>query len=219
MSLRSAITANFAVIINGERITSQTYIANYYSVSGRTIVGHNGFEWIVISFDGVTGQTGMSGNMLYDLCKQQGCKNALCLDGGGSVYLEVDGKIILNTSRKVKNVFMIYKKEEVLDVPLKLVVRKQTLVLRKELKFVYDFINDFFQFILEEHYTKRYKAIGQMLNDSSGEPIEFAIGSEFEVVELLPNLQLDGWQWVKVLYKGVEYYAQYDSMAYSLEML
>ena len=38
--------------------------------------------------------------MIYVL--KCGCKNAICLDGGGSVYLEVDGKIIINTSRKVK---------------------------------------------------------------------------------------------------------------------
>ena len=219
MELRSAITANFAVIINGERITNQTYIANYYSISGRTIVGHNGSEWVVISFEGVTGKTGMSGNMLYDLCKDQGCLNALCLDGGGSVYLKVKDQTLISTSRKIKNAFMIYGKEEELDMTLKLVVRKQTLVLRKELKFIYDFINDRCPFILEDHYTKRYKAIGKTLNDSSGKWIEFPVGSEFEVVELLPNLQLDGWQWVKVLYNGTEYYAQYDSMAYSLEAL
>ena len=220
MSLRSAITGNFGIMIGGVKVSSPRYIADYYSISGRTILGHDEKDWIIISFSGVTGKTGLSGPQLYDLCVKCGCKNAICLDGGGSVYLEVDGKIIINTSRKVKNVFMIYKQKEELDMPLKLVVRKQSLVLRKELKFVLtNRVEDECPFTGVTHYTTRWLARGEILRDSARNPIEFKIGSELEVIELLPNLQLDGWQWVKVLYKGVEYYAQYDSMAYSIELM
>lgn len=219
LSLRSAITGNFGILINGIKVSSPRYIADYYSLSGRTILGHDGNHWITLSFSGVTGKTGLSGNQLVELCRQVGCLNAICLDGGGSVYLESDGNIVINTSRKVKNVFMVYKEEEVLDVPLKLVVRKQVIVLRKELKFIWKDTVDFCPFVKKNHVTPRYRASGATLNHPTGGWIEFPIGSEFEITELLPGLQLDGWQWVKVIYKGVEYYAQYDSRAYSIEKL
>ena len=177
MSLRSAITGNFGILINGSPVTHPlSYIANYYSLSGRTVLGHDGDNWITLSFTGVTGKTGMSGNQLVELCKQAGCVNAICLDGGGSVYLESDGNIIINTSRKVKNVFMVYKEEEVLDVPLKLVVRKQVLVLRKELKFIWKDTVDFCPFVKKDHVTPRYRASGATLNHPTGGWIEFPIG-------------------------------------------
>ena len=87
MELRSAITANFAVIINGERITNQTYIANYYRI-------WEDYCWSWTRLDNhiweLTGKNRMCGTIIFTtLCKDQGCLNALCLDGGGSVYLKL----------------------------------------------------------------------------------------------------------------------------------
>lgn len=219
MSLRSAITANFGIMINGTKVISPKYVADYSSISGRTILGHNGTEWITISFAGVTGKTGLAGSQLYNLCKQVGCINAVCLDGGGSVYLKVDDITVLNTTRIVKNVFMLYTEQKgEIDMPLKLVVRKQTLALRKELKFALrSGTEDKCPFTGETHVTTRYRASGATLNNSDGTWKQFPVGTEFEIVQLIPNLQLDGWQWVKVKHNGIEYFAQYDSMAYSIE--
>ncbi len=218
MKLRSAVTANFGIVINGVKLTSLSYVTNYYPLSGRTIIGHNGSEWVIISFGGVTGKTGMSGNQLGDLCLQQGCVNALCMDGGGSVYLNVGGNTIINTTRKIKNAFMIYGESEN-DMPLKLVVRKQVLYLRKELRFVYKYWDDLCPFTKTEHTTKRYVADGALVRDENGKAIKLDIGDSVEIVEFIPKLQLDGWQWLKVKYNDQICYAQYDSMAYSIEKM
>lgn len=105
------------------------------------------------------------------------------------------------------------------DMPLKLVVRKQTLVLRKELTFIKRSVKDLCPFTNAYHKTTRYVASGVILKGSDGKNKIFNVGDSLEITELIPGLQLDKWQWVKVLYNGVEYYAQYDSMAYSIEKL
>lgn len=105
------------------------------------------------------------------------------------------------------------------DMPLKLVVRKQVLYLRKELKFVYKYWDDLCPFTKKEHTTKRYVADGGLVRDINGNAIKLEIGDSVEIVEFIPKLQLDGWQWVKVKYNDQICYAQYDSMAYSIEKI
>lgn len=54
-------------------------------------------------------------------------------------------------------------------------------------------------------------------NKASGTILAFCpIGNEMEVLELIPGLQPDGYQWVRTRYNGVEGYSQYDSACYYL---
>lgn len=102
---------------------------------------------------------------------------------------------------------------------LKIVVRKQVLYLRKELKFVYKYWDDLCPFTKTEHTTKRYVADGALVRDANGKIVKLEIGDSVEIVEFIPKLQLDGWQWLKVKYNDQICYAQYDSMAYSIEKI
>ena len=43
---------------------------------------------------------------------QMGFHNAMCLDGGGSIFRRVDGKYTDDTTRKVKNCLLLYRKEK-----------------------------------------------------------------------------------------------------------
>lgn len=100
---------------------------------------------------------------------------------------------------------------------LKLVIRKQSLVLRKELSFTRRSVRDLCPFTKTHHTTTRYVANGDILKGSDGRNVVFNVGQSLEIVELLPGLQLDSWQWFRVKYKDKEYFCQYDSMAYSIE--
>lgn len=105
------------------------------------------------------------------------------------------------------------------DMPLKLVVRKQSLVLRKELSFTRRSVRDLCPFTKTYHTTTRYVANGDILKGNDGRNVVFNVGESVEVIELLPGLQLDSWQWFRIKYKDKEYFCQYDSMAYSIEKL
>ena len=57
------------------------------------------------------------------------------------------------------------------------------------------------------------------LKFSGGKPVgkEIAfcpVGGDMELLEFLPGIQPDGYQWVRSRYGGVEGYSQYDSMCY-----
>lgn len=61
-------------------------------------------------FDGVTGQSGLTGYQTYLLAKQLGLNNAVCMDGGGSTYGEYKGQIFNNSLREGPNAIAIYIK-------------------------------------------------------------------------------------------------------------
>ena len=205
-------------MIDGAAVINPSVVANYTSISGRTLIGHDGTQWIILSFVGETGKTGLKGSQLFDLCRQVGCTNALCMDGGSSVFLQVDNETIINTSRWIKNAFLIYGKNELEPLGLKIKVVKQSLALRKSLSFVKQEWTDKCPFTGVNHTTIRHVANGEPLV-VNGEVFTFKPGESVELAAFLPELQLDGWQWVKVRYNGVIYYAQYDSMAYAIETL
>lgn len=72
----------------------------------------------------------------------------------------------------------------------------------------------------------RVEKIGLYLRDSltfnargkaSGKVLAFCpVGKEMEVLEFIPGLQPDGYQWLRTRYNGVEGYSQLDSQCYSL---
>ena len=54
-------------------------------------------------------------------------------------------------------------------------------------------------------------------NKASGKTLAFCpVGKEMEVLELIPGLQPDGYQWLRTRYDGVEGYSQLDSQCYYL---
>lgn len=78
--------------------------------SGRTVLGFDGKDYYVISQAGETGKSGFTGAELYNECK--GMKDAICFDGGGSVWCRYFGKYINVTTRRVKNAVILYRKKK-----------------------------------------------------------------------------------------------------------
>lgn len=109
-----ALTFAFGIMKNGEEAYWGRYehASQFNTVSGRTILGQNADYIFAVSIAGTTGTTGLRGNQLYGLCKQLGMTDAGCFDGGGSVWLRVDGDYVNYTGRKVKNAWMIFSKPE-----------------------------------------------------------------------------------------------------------
>lgn len=84
----------------------------YLARSGRTIVGKKADGTIVFaSFKGVTGKTGLTGYETYLLAKNVlGLRNAICMDGGGSVFMSHSGKTVIDSSRQGTTALAIYYK-------------------------------------------------------------------------------------------------------------
>ena len=85
----------------------------FTAVSGRSILAEDDYNWYSICVYGVTGSSGLTGAQLYDLCIKisPNMTNAMCFDGGGSVFQRVNGNFNINTTRLVKNAVLIYVKE------------------------------------------------------------------------------------------------------------
>lgn len=123
-NVRGAITGAFGLINNGRHDISgarryydqgqKKWINEpgrgvYLTKSGRTIIGKKADNTIVFAvFDGTTGVSGLTGYQTYQLAKQLGLRNAICMDGGGSTYEEYLGKIYNNTLREGPNAVAIY---------------------------------------------------------------------------------------------------------------
>ena len=113
--VRGAITAAFGLLNNGVQDISGAKIGQpsrgiYLQKSGRTIIGKRADNTIVMAvFDGVSGVSGMTGyqTFLYarDVLK---LRNAVCMDGGGSTYLEYKGQVVNGSSRVGPNAVAIY---------------------------------------------------------------------------------------------------------------
>lgn len=110
-----AVTGEFGIMKNGEKAEwgKEVFTTQYNDISGRTIIGEDK-EGNPISFSlaGVTGSTGLRGKELYDLCKSLGFWNAICFDGGGSVFRRINGEVDISTTRKVKNAVLLYRRKK-----------------------------------------------------------------------------------------------------------
>lgn len=81
--------------------------------SGRTVIGEDEQGNILsYSFAGETGKSGMTCAELQEACLDLNFHNAICLDGGGSVFRWFDGAYDISTSRKVKNALLLYRRKK-----------------------------------------------------------------------------------------------------------
>ena len=107
------ITSAFGLVNNGWTDTrgKAQHKAIYNSKSGRTIIGKKSDgTTVTASLVGVTGRSGITGARTVTLAKQLGLRNAVCMDGGGSVFCIIDGVIYINTTRLLKSMFAVYYK-------------------------------------------------------------------------------------------------------------
>lgn len=217
-NFRSALTSAFGLYKDGHRCLGNTsMLGGFTTKSGRTIFAYNrdDNEYILIGFAGETGKSGMTGTQclsLVEYIRDHICNitDAVCMDGGGSVYQQYDGRATISTSRKIKNTIAIYSKKGEEDMKLRILAAKQKLALRTEYKFVYGAITELDPFTNKNVTRKRWMADGKIYRILD-------IGERVEVVGFIDELGKDGWQWVKVKVDDNVYYAQYDSMAYVLE--
>lgn len=109
-----AVTGEFGIMRNGEKCEwgKDLYKAQYDAISGRTIIGTGkDGNYLSYSIKGETGKSGLKGNELFDLCKKLGFHNAICFDGGGSVFRRHMGEYDISTTRKVKNCVLLYRRD------------------------------------------------------------------------------------------------------------
>lgn len=193
-----ALTFAFGILKDGKRCIWGQDCPQYKQISGRSILGQNENEIILVSFPGVTGKSGLYGSQLQALCEKIGMKESGCLDGGGSVYLSVNHQIRIASQRKIKNTIKVMvkkadKKEE--DEEVKTIhVSKVGMRLRKSLSF------------------KNGRATGEI-----DRTIPIGQSVTFDRLTPIPYIQADGYQWFKGELNGVTYYCQYDSTCYWVE--
>jgi hypothetical protein len=113
---RGAVTGVFGLLNNGV-VDTRGRVENasqFNGISGRTIVGRKADDTTMVfaSFAGVTGKTGLTGAQTVELAKHLGLRNAVCMDGGGSVALQYNGVNRVNTTRLLKNAVALYVKEK-----------------------------------------------------------------------------------------------------------
>ena len=200
-------------------------MGKYTTKAPQTLFGvtTKGTMFMIVAEGRNTGDAGLTGVQCRQFVKDSigMVKHCVMLDSGGSSEMVVDNKVVNYCSdgseRTMCNGLAFLKIKEA-DM-LKLVVRKQSLVLRKELTFIKRSVKDLCPFTNAYHTTTRYVASGAILKGSDGKNKVFNVGESVEVIELLPGLQLDSWQWFRVKHKDKEYFCQYDSMAYSIEKI
>ena len=107
-----AVTFCFGIMKNGQKAEwgKSEHASQYNCVSGRTILGQDAEYIYALSIAGTTGTTGLRGSQLFALCQSLGMTDAGCFDGGGSVFMRVNGDYKNNTTRKIKNAVLIYEK-------------------------------------------------------------------------------------------------------------
>lgn len=92
--------------------------SQWNDISGRTVIGEDrDGNFMSYSFAGETGKSGLTGPQLQDKCLQLGFYNAICFDGGGSVFREYQGKYDISSSRKVKNALILYRRKKGTEEP------------------------------------------------------------------------------------------------------
>lgn len=112
---RGALTGAFGLKNGGLTDTSgRTENSTQFNVrSGRTIVGKKlDGTFVLACLKASTGSTqGITGLECVTLAKELNLTNAVCLDGGASVYQEFLGQKLIDTSRLVKNGVALYRKK------------------------------------------------------------------------------------------------------------
>ena len=111
-----AVTGGFGIIYGGQKDFMGSNLPRngiFNTVSGRSILAEDDYNWYSICLYGVTGSSGLTGTQLYNLCIKISptMTNAICFDGGGSVFQRVNGNFNINTTRLVKNAILMYVKE------------------------------------------------------------------------------------------------------------
>lgn len=111
-----AVTGIFGIIYQGQQNAMGCSVDrnNGFNVrSGRSIIAEDKNYYYSICFEGNTGSTGLTGKELYDLCitVSKDMLNAICFDGGGSVFQRIEGEYTINTTRQVKNGIMLFVKD------------------------------------------------------------------------------------------------------------
>ena len=144
----------------------------------------------------------LNGYECRNLARQYGMTDCYMLDSGGSSQMVVNGSKVVYTGRKLPNVICFYKKnntvsdttpkQEVKTIG-KIHIHRIGLWVRKTLSF-----------------DKRTPTGAKLKLIKKGGSID--------LVDFIPNIQADGFQWVKVLYKGEVAYCQYDSTCYTIEI-
>ena len=116
-----ALTFAFGIMKDGQKCEwgKDEHAAQYNCISGRNILGQNDEYIFQVAFSGTTGKSGLYGYQLFALCDDLGMKDAGCWDGGGSVFKRVLGDYLINTTRKVKNAWMIFFKKADTSEPSK----------------------------------------------------------------------------------------------------
>ena len=123
-----AVTGEFGIMLNGEECEwgKEIYAEQYNAISGRTIIGTDkDGNYLSYSIKGETGKSGLKGNELYDLCKSLGFWNAICFDGGGSVFRRINKEYDISTTRKVKNCVLLYRRKTDLRKQLEDLIAKR----------------------------------------------------------------------------------------------
>lgn len=88
------------------------------ATSGRTVIGEDkDGNFMSYSFPGTTGSSGKTCAALQLKCLELGFFNAICLDGGGSVFRRYrnDKGVVqydIATTRKVKNALLLYRRKK-----------------------------------------------------------------------------------------------------------
>lgn len=116
--VRGAITSAFGLLNNGVKDISGAKIGQpsrniYLAKSGRTIIGKKADNTMIMAVcDGVTGSSGLTGDQTVALAIKLGLRNAVCMDGGGSTYLEYKGQVVNGSSREGANAVGFYIKNK-----------------------------------------------------------------------------------------------------------
>lgn len=114
-----AITG-LGLLVNGKKRNDlhKGFEAQWSQISGRTVIGEDS-KGNILSFtvQGETNKQGYTCPQLQDKCLELGFYNAICLDGGGSVFRQYrndQGQLVYDatTSRKVKNALMLYRRKK-----------------------------------------------------------------------------------------------------------
>lgn len=112
-----AVTGIFGIIYEGKQNAMGSSInrnGGFTVKSGRSILAEDEDYYYSICFAGDTGSTGLTGKELYNLCitVSKNMINAICFDGGGSVFQRIEGEYTINTTRQVKNGIMLFVKDD-----------------------------------------------------------------------------------------------------------
>lgn len=112
------------LIVNGQKRNDlhKGFNSQWSQRSGRTVIGEDKQgNFLSYSFAGETGKSGMTCAELQSKCLELGFYNAICMDGGGSVFRQYrndQDQLVydITTTRKVKNALLLYRRKKDEDI-------------------------------------------------------------------------------------------------------